>query len=210
MMFKNLSDNLNTLMAKARINSSELARLIGIPATTIKRIRNNEQSNPTISTLFPIAKYFSISISDLLGCEAGLTNNIKTYNVGVVSIPLLSWRECVHFPLLNYDQVPRRVLTERKVSDRSFSLMIEDRDLDFFPENGLLIVEPQISPESGDYIIVAKSEQGSACIKKYIVETDQIYLKSLVKGLGITPLTEEYIILGVVLQYKVELNQNNK
>ncbi len=68
-MLKNLSDNLNLLMARSRLNSSELARLTGLPATTIKRIRNNEHSNPTISTLLPIAKQFSITLSELVACE---------------------------------------------------------------------------------------------------------------------------------------------
>ncbi len=206
-MFKNLSDNINMLMAKARVNSSELARLTGLPATTIKRIRNNEQSNPTVSTLLPIAKYFSITISELLGCETTNTEISLNTHEGVRAIPLLSWRECWHFDALDYATIQKKIFTEKRVTKKSYSLMVEDHDKNFFPENCLLVIEPTLKPESGDYVIVAKSEQGSASVKKYIVETDQVYLKSLVDGLGIIPLTNEYKVLGVVIQYKVELKK---
>src|SRR5580704_4784010 len=121
-MLKNLSDNLNTLMARSRINSSELARLTGLPATTIKRIRNNEQSNPTVSTLLPIAKYFSMTISELLACEGGFIGNISPKVCGLKLIPLLSWRECAQFASLDYTKINQTVPIEKNVSDRSFSL----------------------------------------------------------------------------------------
>ncbi|MBA2651386.1 MAG: helix-turn-helix domain-containing protein [Tatlockia sp.] len=209
-MLKNLSDNLNTLMARARINSSELARLTGLPATTIKRIRNNEQSNPTVSTLLPIAEYFSMTISELLACEGEFISNINPKVYGLKSIPLLSWRECVQFSALDYIKINQRTPIEKNVSDRSFSLRVEESDLAFFPENALILVEPEMTPESSDFVIVAKTEHGRACIKKYIIEADQIYLKSLVKGIDIVPLTSEYKILGVIVQYRVELKQDKK
>lgn len=70
-----------------------------------------------------------------------------------------------------------------------------------------MIVDPIVPPESGNYVIVTKSEQGTASIRKYIVETDQIYLRSLMDKLMIKPLTSEYKVLGVIVQYKVELKQ---
>ena len=49
-LLKKLSDNLNLLMAQSRISASELARNINLPATTIKRIRNQDPVNPTLSS----------------------------------------------------------------------------------------------------------------------------------------------------------------
>jgi transcriptional regulator with XRE-family HTH domain len=204
MITKQLSDNLNILMAKARLNSSELARLTGLPATTIKRIRNNEQANPTVATLLPIAKHFSVTITDLLGGEfAESLPNTYIVRSDVKPIPLFTWRDCVVADAKTNSA--NKVLTEKQVSKDAFALIVEDRDFEVFPVKSILLVDPAVTPASGDYVIVAKSQQGAASIKKYIVETDQIYLKSLVTGLGIVPLTAEYQILGVVIQYKVEL-----
>lgn len=208
-MFKSLSDNLNLLMAKARLSSSELARQIGVPATTIKRIRNNEQSNPTVITLLPIAQYFSASLDQLIGNDP-LTSHEGTRASVLHKIPLLSWQECIHYEILDYKKSSKQIFTERKVSAKAFALVIDEDDLVFFPKGSILIVEPEQKPETGDYVIVANMGQNVTSIRKYIVEIDQVYLKPFVAGVAISALTPEYKILGVILQYKMELNKNNK
>jgi len=202
-MLKDLSNNLNILMAKARLNSNELARQINIPATTIKRIRNNEQSNPTVMTLLPIAQYFSISLDQLIGNESFPSKNI--YPSELHSIPLLTLQESTQYALLNYRKGNSQVFTELNVSDKAFALIIEENDLDFFPKKSIVITDPGQKPETGNYVVIANIKQNIASIRKYIVEIDQIYLKPLVKGVTISVLSPEYKILGVILQYKVEL-----
>jgi len=202
MITKTLSDNLNMLMAKSRLNSSELARLTGLPATTIKRIRNNEQSNPTLATLLPIAKHFAISINELLDGE--VVSKLESFSVNKNShyIPLLSWQQC---DFNRFSATAKKIGTELLLSNQAFALQVEEHDLVVFPAKSILIIDPAVTPVSGDYVIVTKAQQEVASIKKYIVDTDDVYLKSLVPGLGITQLTEEYQIRGVVVQYKVEL-----
>lgn len=201
-MLKNLSDNLNMLMAGARLNSSELARQTGIPAGTIKRIKNNN-ANPTIETLIPLAKYFSIAISELVG-DAPLNSAIT---IGLKKIPLLSWQKYSINNQIDYTNLSRFVLTERQIGKRGFALHMEKEYMDFFPKDSLLIVDPEINPGFGDYVIVNKEEQGIASIRKYICEIDHAYLEPLIKGLDIIPLTNSFKILGVIIQYKMELHQ---
>lgn len=188
-------------MANARLSSSELARQTGIPAGTIKRIRNNV-ANPTIETLLPLAQYFSVSVSELLG-DATL-NIVKTF--GLKKIPLLTCQECVLSNRIDNSPDSRYILTERQVSENGFALQIDNNDLDFFPKDSLLIVEPEQKPKSGDYVAVTKKGQDTAWIRKYICEIDHIYLGPLVKGINITPLTSEFMILGVIIQYRMELS----
>lgn len=207
-MLNNLSENLNLLMAKARINSNELAQKIGVPATTIKRIRNNEQANPTISTLAPIAEFFSVSLNQLLGANASI--GINNIDHSVIKIPLYSWQECICYADLDRNSCAKHIFTERTVSEKAFALILEDKDLDFFPKNSILIVDPMEHPQNGDYVIVANIGRNIASVRKYIVEIDQIYLKSMIDGLNISILTSEYKILGVIIQYKVELKLNSK
>ena len=65
-------------MALERLSSSALARKTGVHATNIKRIRNNEQANPTVTTLLPLARYFSISLSQLIGDEVLPSKSAQT------------------------------------------------------------------------------------------------------------------------------------
>jgi SOS-response transcriptional repressor LexA len=191
-------------MAKARLNSSELARLTGLPATTIKRIRNNEQANPTIATLLPIANHFSLTMNELLGMDQSQANDFSLKTGGLKRIPLLSWQECAYYDSLDFAKQPKSIITERKLSDKAYSLLVESSDLQIFPKDSLIIIEPKISLTSGDYIVVTH-RKSIASIKKYIIETDKIYLKSLIPGIDISELTTEHKILGVIVQYKVEL-----
>lgn len=204
-MLKYLSSNLNMLMAKARLSSSELARQLHIPATTIKRIRNNEQANPTLTTLIPIARYFSITLDELIGNESCITLDEAYSYKKTHIVPLLSWQECIHYASLDYAQFKKHVITERNTSQKAFALVVDDPDLVLFPEKSILLVEPQRNPETGDYVIVANLEQTIASVRKYIIEIDQIYLKPLVAGVGISILTSEYQIVGVIIQSKMEL-----
>ena len=192
------------LMAKARVSSDELARQIGVPATTIKRIRNNEHANPTIYTLAPIANYFSVSLNELIGIK-----NSTNINHVIREIPLLSWQECIRYKEIRYTEQTQFIPVEIEVSEKAFALVVEDTDLDFFPKNCILIVDTINQALNGDYIVVANMEHNVASIRKYIVEIDQIYLKSLIPGIGASALTSEYVILGVILQYKMELRIKN-
>ena len=64
-----LGDVLSLLMTECDIDDAKLSREVSIPASTISRMRLNPDANPTASTLRPIAKFFSVSISQLLGDE---------------------------------------------------------------------------------------------------------------------------------------------
>lgn len=191
-------------MAKARLSSSELARQLHIPATTIKRIRNNEQANPTLTTLIPIARYFAIPLDQLIGSEPFTLSDTYSYKKGQ-QVPLLSWQECMHYASLDYAQFKRHVFTERNMSAKAFALVIDEPDLALFPEKSILLVEPEKNPETGDYVIVGNLLHTIASVRKYIIEIDQIYLKPLVAGVGISIFTSEYQILGVIIQSKMEL-----
>lgn len=197
-MQNNLSDTLNVLMAKARINSSELARATGLPATTIKRIRNHEQCNPTISTLAPIATFFSVSMGELL-------SGVAIAEHGSNTLPLLHWDQAPHIDTLNLDAHQAQVSTELKLSKKSYALPIQTDEHPPFSPGGVLLIDRERHAKTLDYVIVAKHGMPQAIIKKLIIEGDEHYLKSLVAGIHLQAYTDDFQLLGVVAQYKLDL-----
>lgn len=193
-----LGSNLNMLLKKEGLSSDDLSRLIGIPSTTIKRMRSGD-ANPTLNNLLPIAEYFSITLNQLISGDPFL----KDFKAS--SLPLFSWEDCCNYNSIDYENVYSRILTERTVSKKAFALPIKEDEQEFFPENSILIVEPEVEPKNGDYVIIGNVKQNIAVIRKYIIEIEKIYLKPLIPGIDISPLTSIYIIIGVILQYKVEL-----
>src|SRR5437868_1736736 len=103
-MSEKLSNNLNLLMSEARLNAEELSRRINIPASTIKKIRNNKDANPTLLTLSPLAKYFSLTISQLIGDESFPETRLKGAYIinhsALTHIPLITWNEALTWPII--------------------------------------------------------------------------------------------------------------
>lgn len=199
---ENLGKNLRILMEKADLSPLTLARLTGVPDTTIKKLKNLSHQNPTLETLTKLASFFSISLDQLVHHDLS-ENKITIPNY--LSIPILSWENCYQFESIDYDSIKEKVFTDRKISNKTFSLIINNKDLDFFEENGILIIEPSMEPSSGDFVIATKKINNVTSIKKYIVDDNQKYLKPLIYGLNAHLLDPGYQILGVALQYKYNL-----
>ncbi|MBV9576414.1 MAG: helix-turn-helix transcriptional regulator, partial [Gammaproteobacteria bacterium] len=68
-MKNQLSANLIALMDYHRIGGAQLARTTNIPLSTIKNIRKGTNINPTIETLIPLARYFDISLEEIIYCN---------------------------------------------------------------------------------------------------------------------------------------------
>ena len=60
-----ISEVLSDLLYKHNITPTDLSSQTNVPEVTIMRLLKNKNSNPTLSTLLPIAKYFKITINDL-------------------------------------------------------------------------------------------------------------------------------------------------
>src|SRR3989338_4638201 len=93
-----LSTNLKTLMGLAKINASELARRTGIAQPIIHRLSTGQNTNPKLATIKPIASYFTVTVSQLIG-ENALPND-PTYAVNMAQsgfnrVPLITWKDAI-------------------------------------------------------------------------------------------------------------------
>jgi len=194
-MFEKLSDNLNLLMAKARINASELARKTGIPASTIKKIRNRNNPNPTLTTLLPIAQCFAVTVSQLIGDETLPTGNAEKSSQK--SIPLLSWKQAIHWPNENAHLY---LSLQHPHSDKTFALKVEDEDWQGFTKESLLLIDPHEPVEHRDFVIVHKEGQEISSLRQVLYDEETIYLKPVINGYNITPFSSQHQLLGVVME----------
>jgi SOS-response transcriptional repressor LexA len=212
-MFEKLSKNLNLLMVEARLNAEELSRRIGLPASTIKKIRNNNDSNPTLSTLSPLAKYFSLTISQLVGDEPFPESRVKgSYNIDSTllnSIPLISWLEAITWPA-TYDVdnlFPSIITTEHTYSKNAYALLIEEDNWENLAKDTALLVDPVLNVEHRDFVIVYKAGQKIPTLKQALFDEGQIYLKPVIQGYNMLTFTDEHKILGVVVEYRKNLKK---
>ena len=202
-----LANNLHRLMSDSRLSASELGRRLKIPAATIKKLRTGENVNPTISTLLPVANYFGITISQLVGDQplSKSALNVPTSCEGheLTMLPLISWEQSI---LWNVDQKinsQAQILAEQKPSENSFALVIDATDSNVFEEGGVLLVDKNKDYKHGDYVLVHKSGQSRPSVKRILIEDGIKYMQSVLSGINLTaPLDSSYKILGSVVSYK--------
>jgi transcriptional regulator with XRE-family HTH domain len=205
MTFEKLSSNLNLLMAKARLNANELARRTGIPASSVKKIRNNINPNPTLATLAPIANYFSITISQLIGDislpEEQPSNIHDSHATTQNLIPLISWDETNEWPK---HAAPSyfTVISERPYSQNAFGLIVEEESWKAFSKGTILLVDPAIMPKQHDYVIVSKDNQITPTLKQILIEDNAIFLKSILIDNHVIQKSSEHKILGVIMEHR--------
>ena len=122
-----LSTNLRKLLTLANISEHELSRRTGIKQPIIHRLLSGENKNPTISTLKPLADYFTVSTSQLIG-EQDIENSWS----GFTSHKHQGWKE---IPLINWDQVAtsqdnrefsKVISVDCNVGNEAFALLIKD------------------------------------------------------------------------------------
>lgn len=81
-MDMNFLDNLNSLLDFYKMTKSDLSRAIGITPATINAWYNGKCDNISLSTVMKIAKYFNITMEELVN------GNLKsiTFSLGDFSI----------------------------------------------------------------------------------------------------------------------------
>lgn len=207
-MFEQLSANLNLLMDEGRVSADELGRRTGLPASTIKKIRNRYSPNPTLTTLLPLAQYFAITLDQLIGNEPLPQSRIKgLYQINPTTLhhlPILSWEEAVLWPE-NENKKYNTVTTEHQYSKNAFALTVEEDGWENLAKGTALLIDPALTPEHRDFILVYKGGQKIPVLRQALFDEEQMYLKPLVKEYNITILTAEHKLLGVVVEYKKNL-----
>lgn len=196
-IFENhLTHNLNFLMQSLEININELSKKTGIRQTTMYKLKDGVISNPTIETLYPIAKYFNISIEELVGTKLynmSLKEHVISYNL----VPLIPFLEIGNFP---NSKIIRNVSIDFSKTKGKFCTEVLNNDTEF--ESGtILIIDTTINYENKDYVIVKRRSDAVISIKRVLYD-DSYALQSITIGLEKRLFDiEEYSIIGVVAGY---------
>ena len=203
-----LSENLKFLMHKANINVTTLARKTGVNQSALHKMVSGKTYNPNVLSLSPIAKFFSVSISQLIGDEH-LFSEAFTDAHQTIKLPLIEWVQCVDWENKHKFILPKQsVQTDKKVSDSAFALRITDEiNISItFTKGSIIVVDPKEKLRNGDYVIVSKNNGAFPVIKRIIIEMDDIYLKSINEGIKLIQLNSDYKIIGVIVQLRSDFN----
>ncbi len=202
-----LRDNLINLMKQHGTNMTYIYKQTGVPITTIQRICKDPNANPTLASLIPIADYFSITLAQLIGEEA-LPNSSTAKPVPQhwANVPIISWKQAANWPdirLTGHQQ--RYITTEMVLGENSFALEILDDHHDNFHTGSIIIIESGAAHNNRDYVITHKKNSNHVSLKQLLLHEGDIYLKPTNPEFKTTVMNENYQILGVVVQVRMNL-----
>jgi SOS-response transcriptional repressor LexA len=209
-----LSNNLRALMHDVGITVTELARQTGVGQPVIHRMASGETDNPKVGSLSPIAKFFNVNISMLIGDEPLPAERFKSshnpYYRSWSKLPLLSWEQATVWP---HQQIPKEIesyiSTESKVSDKAFAVRMEDNTmLPRYPKGTIFIIEPDLTPQDKDFAAVRVGSQATIQFKQIMFDGEDLYLKPLNSDFEIKRIDKPYDIVGVMVQSLTEYYQD--
>lgn len=214
---RTISATLRILLKESGLSEAELARQTGIPQTTLNRILLGFTEDPRASTLKTLAKFFCITVGQLLGAEplpeeriVGLYSPVR--RDALTSIPLIEWNQIKSWLFERDKTTPYTretwVVTERQLSSTSYAL----RSLPFmsprFKPDSILIVDTEIDYSDGHFVIVAL-DGITPTVRRVMKEGDTIYLKSLQPDIPIAKLDpEKHKIYGTIVETRYNCYSN--
>lgn len=204
----------STLMTEAGIKEAELARQTGLPQTTINRLLLGDTTDPRANTLKPIAKFFGVTIGQLLGEEALNKNRISgsfyaNNRNAWMNVPIIEWEDALSwvFRKDSYDIYSHNkwIITERLVSNLSFAIISKPFMEPRFRKNSILIVDPESEYIDGKFAVVSLDNQ-TITVRQISHDNTEIYLKHFDKTIpSVKYETKKHRILGVIVEARIDL-----
>lgn len=209
-----VSQIISLLMSEIGIKESELARQTGLPQTTINRLLLGDTFDPRANTLKPIAKFFGVTVGQLLGEEPlsnlRITGTFQPNNKEAWShIPVLDWEETLAwiFKKESYNFYSHNdwVTTERAVSKNAFALYSKPFMEPRFRKNSLLIVDPEAKLQDGKFVVVALDHK-NITVRQILIDEPTIYLKHFDSTIPSVEYKKDiHNILGVIVEARVSM-----
>lgn len=191
-----LSENIDFLLRKENLDIKNLAILTGVPAPSISRLKR-EGANPTISTLEPISSYFEVDIQSLMYSNLSNSSFILPREA-TADIPIYSMDDfSMKSPVVN-DHIS---VSGVNTSHNLFGLKVRSDSLKpVFNKGAIVIVDPQLSPQEGDYALCTVGENEPPVFRQVFLDGKRVFFRSVNPMFNGGMVEQEYSIIGVIIR----------
>ncbi len=208
-----LAKNLKKLLQMLDISPSRLSRESGIDLPRISRMMAGHTVNPTVRTLQPIAKFFGITIDQLIENTDFKTEDSQGVVVAAERsmVPLLEWKHCPYWKDVKENFHPSQTIdVAEDITEDSFALLIESHEyMPRFNEGDIIIVDPNRQEKNRDYMLTFSKELEKVTIVQVIKECGNTFFKSVSLNPQLTNIDYEYVNYGVVCELKVNFSHSD-
>jgi len=189
--YPQLSFNLKKLLFERNMKPIDLAREVDIPQPTIHRLVTGKSCRPYMSSLKPIADFFSLSVEQLVGETHFPSQHWQedTKNLAdtpkIKTIPLIDWAQTT----TGVETQPagaQYLVSSANISNDAFALSMSDSSMEpLFPKLTYLIFDPQRMPIDRSYVLVKLDGIETPIFRQLLIDIEHQYLKPLHPDLNI-------------------------
>ncbi|HHF7375594.1 helix-turn-helix domain-containing protein [Legionella bozemanae] len=198
----NISNVLSRLLKSHNMSESEFSRQSNIPRITISRLINRRTPDPRSSTLEAIAKFFNISLDQLLG-KKPLNLHSDTKKIDDISyIPILEWQDSSNWidKYNNYLSSGRVVFVSGK-KDSLFALKTSgDAMWPNFPENTILIIDPIKEVKNKSFVLAYIEKEKEILFRQIFIEGSYKILRAINSIFPPIQIENNDQIIGVIIE----------
>jgi len=203
-----LSKNIEFLLKKNGLSSSQLSTESGIDKPIISRILSGKTTNPQVETLKPIADFFKVTIDQLIGSEINLDKKHGVVvSINRMLIPLIEWKHIPYWMDIKDSYSPSKTIDAKTSSSKdSFALMISNDQFEpRFSIHSIIIVDPTLTPKNRDYILTKLKEGDEITIEQIIIEENKICLKTVCANFEMRKIAKP-ICFGIITESHLNLS----
>lgn len=205
-----LGQHLSELMKTNKVTYLDLAHGTGVPPTTIHRLIHDPACNPTLSSLIPIAKFFNLSISQLLKEESPINNDTLTSNENRIEniVPFIDVHEYSSpkdlMKNILSSNIQKTVFIHRTASKGSFSIQMHDNSMSpQFPAGSFLVFDPLLAPTDGSFVLAYICRSSQFEFKRIHFDGKKRYLSSIspfIESISTIKMDANDVILGSLIE----------
>jgi len=206
---KQICSNIKKLLDMHSINAVALSKSLNVSYSTIHRLTQPD-SSPSIETLVKVAKYFNLSVAQVIG-DIPLTEQDEFIHIR--EIPIIDLKNVNEF--LSQKNNNTNSISSNKTlfasskyesTDRAFAIISSDKFEPAFSRGTILLFD-QLSSDYKNYdnkYVIIMTTGSDLSIKKLLIDNGDYYLKSINNDIPVQPLKETNKLLAVLIQTKIE------